>query len=76
MNKPITPEEMSDWVNTAWGKSLEAADAQRIGTSDSDKGEYAIHQVRIFQERLAQAIEQMPFGDTAASFAAFVREFK
>lgn len=53
-----------------------ALDAQRIGTSDSDKGEYAIHQVRIFQERLAQAIEKMPFGDTAASFAAFVREFK
>ena len=29
-----------------------------------------------FKERLAQAIEQMPFGDTAASFAAFVRNFK
>lgn len=29
-----------------------------------------------FKHRLAGAIEQMPFGDTAASFAAFVREFK
>ena len=29
-----------------------------------------------FKERLAQAIEQMPFGDTAASFAKFVRNFK
>lgn len=29
-----------------------------------------------FKERLAQAIEQMPFGDTAASFAQFVRNFK
>lgn len=29
-----------------------------------------------FKNRLAQAIEQMPFGDTAASFAQFVREFK
>jgi len=29
-----------------------------------------------FKKRLADAIEQMPFGDTAASFAAFVREFK
>ena len=29
-----------------------------------------------FKNRLAQAIEQMPFGDTAASFAAFVRNFK
>ena len=29
-----------------------------------------------FKNRLAQAIEQMPFGDTATSFAVFVREFK
>lgn len=29
-----------------------------------------------FKHRLAEAIEQMPFGDTAASFATFVREFK
>ena len=29
-----------------------------------------------FQERLADAIEDMPFGDTAASFARFVRNFK
>ncbi len=29
-----------------------------------------------FKERLAEAIEQMPFGDTAQSFANYVREFK
>lgn len=29
-----------------------------------------------FKTRLADAIEKMPFGDTAASFAQFVREFK
>lgn len=29
-----------------------------------------------FKERLAHAIEQMPFGDTASSFAQFVRDFK
>lgn len=29
-----------------------------------------------FKHRLAEAIEKMPFGDTAASFATFVREFK
>ena len=29
-----------------------------------------------FKTRLAEAIERMPFGDTAASFARFVREFK
>ena len=29
-----------------------------------------------FQKRLADEIDKMPFGDTAASFAAFVRGFK
>ena len=29
-----------------------------------------------FQERLADAIEAMPFGDTATSFAVYVRNFK
>ena len=29
-----------------------------------------------FKERLAQSIEQMPFGDTATSFAVYVRNFK
>ena len=29
-----------------------------------------------FQDRLADAIEEMPFGDTASSFATFVRNFK
>ena len=29
-----------------------------------------------FQNRLADAIAKLPFGDTAASFAVFVREFK
>ena len=28
------------------------------------------------RERLAQSIEQMPFGDTATSFAVYVRNFK
>ena len=29
-----------------------------------------------FQDRLADAIEEMPFGDSATSFAIFVRNFK
>ena len=29
-----------------------------------------------FQDRLADAIEELPFGDTATSFAIFVRNFK
>lgn len=32
--------------------------------------------VLAFQERLADAIEELPFGDTAESFAIFVRDFK
>ena len=29
-----------------------------------------------YKNRLAAAIEEMPFGDTASSFATFVRNFK
>lgn len=29
-----------------------------------------------FKTRLAQSIEAMPFGDTAVSFASFIRNFK
>lgn len=37
---------------------------------------HKVDPVEDFRERLAQAIEAMPFGDTAQSFAAFVRAFK
>jgi hypothetical protein len=37
---------------------------------------HKVDPVEDFRQRLAQAIEDMPFGDTAASFAAFVRNFK
>jgi hypothetical protein len=33
-------------------------------------------QVMLFKSRLASAIENMPFGDTATSFAIFVRDFE
>lgn len=36
----------------------------------------AISAVVDFQNRLADAIEAMPFGDTAESFAVYVRNFK
>ena len=29
-----------------------------------------------FKQRLADAIDAMPFGDTAASFAVYIRNFK
>lgn len=34
------------------------------------------HMLTQERERLAQSIEKMPFGDTAQSFANYVREFK
>lgn len=37
---------------------------------------HKVDPVEDFRARLAQAIEAMPFGDTAQSFAAFVRAFK
>lgn len=37
---------------------------------------HRVDPVEDFRARLAQAIEAMPFGDTAQSFAAFVRAFK
>jgi len=32
--------------------------------------------VAAFKQRLVEAIEAMPFGDTGRSFASFVRDFK
>jgi hypothetical protein len=37
---------------------------------------HKVDPVEDFRARLADAIEAMPFGDTAQSFAAFVRNFK
>lgn len=37
---------------------------------------HKVDPVEDFRARLAQAIEAMPFGDTAQSFAVFVRNFK
>lgn len=41
-----------------------------VGKWDADA------KVMSFKNRLADAIEAMPFGDTAASFAIYVREFE
>lgn len=37
---------------------------------------YAIHKRNEVIEEVAKEIEKLPFGDTAASFAIFVREMK
>jgi len=39
----------------------------------ADEREIAI---KDFKHRLATAIDAMPFGDTAASFAVYIRDFK
>jgi hypothetical protein len=53
----------------AWEDELKAfADLVR-----ADEREIAI---KDFKHRLATAIDAMPFGDTAASFAVYIRDFK
>lgn len=44
--------------------------AQNVADANGDMA------VLDFKERLADAIEAMPFGDTAASFAVYIRNFK
>jgi hypothetical protein len=39
-------------------------------------GAHRVDPVEDFRTRLADAIDKMPFGDTAQSFAVFVRNFR
>lgn len=73
-DRPDCIKAQRDELRAKYVKLLD--ERSRTGTSDSDREEYALTKVRILQERLAQSIEAMPFGDTAASFAAYVRAFK
>ena len=65
MNKPMTRKEWNDYVEKTWGTAIKSAYEDQ-----------AIEVVNEFKERLAQSIEQMPFGDTATSFAVYVSNFK
>ena len=59
-------------------KYVKLADAHSLALSQNHNAASmsAAGAVFDFQERLADAIEEMPFGDTATSFAVFVRGFK
>ena len=66
MNEKVI--EMAREAGIGWGEG--------IGGMPDFLERVAAHVEDDCKHRLAEAIEQMPFGDTAASFATFVREFK
>lgn len=57
-------------------EKLATANSLVLSQNHEHANVYAHSAVFKFQDRLANAIEKLPFGDTAASFAVFVREFK
>jgi hypothetical protein len=60
-------------AHTEWtGAPLERLE-QLVALVRADEREIAI---KDFKHRLATAIDAMPFGDTAASFAVYIRDFK
>jgi len=60
-------------AHTEWsGAPLDRLE-QLVTLVRADEREIAI---KDFKHRLATAIDAMPFGDTAASFAVYIRDFK
>ena len=66
----MTKEER---VRRVWELLVEA---QHIDSEEYLRAMNDRTKVNDFKQRLAEAIEKLPFGDTAQSFAQFVREFK
>ena len=58
-----TKEELDVFLRT-WQRAIQAEQS------------IAGKKIQDFKERLARSIELMPFGDTAASFAVYIREFE
>ncbi len=48
----------------------------RLLRARNERLESEVSTIDDFKHRLARSIELMPFGDTAASFAVYIREFK
>jgi tetratricopeptide (TPR) repeat protein len=65
----------SSYCNTyeVLGNTNDAITAIQQALVRADEREIAIED---FKHRLAAAIDAMPFGDTAASFAVYIRDFK
>lgn len=66
-------DELWGYVSEIYDAVLQANPKHRMTLSEVMA--YAAEQVTA-KQRVADAIEKMPFGDTATSFAQFVREFK
>ena len=48
----------------------------RLLRATNERLEREASTIEDFKHRLATAIDAMPFGDTAASFAVYIRDFK
>ena len=65
-------------LNEAFDKAYAESEPERMKFRDAfPKKEYElpVHRNDVLEE-VAQEFDRMPFGDTAASFAAFVRNMK
>lgn len=48
----------------------------RLLRARNERLEGEVSTIQDFKHRLAKAIDAMPFGDTASSFAVYIRDFK
>jgi hypothetical protein len=67
---PLVPGDAFSWVETFVHKT------PLYTTPPSAQPAPVQEPIEDFKKRLAAAIDAMPFGDTAASFAVFIRNFK
>jgi hypothetical protein len=79
----VTKTEKGIVLHTVWDdlpagtKLYTTPPAAQPSTEESSEVATPVHEsIEDFKKRLAAAIESMPFGDTAASFAVFIRNFK
>lgn len=62
--KALEQQSVEDWNSYPWV------------FADETLQEFANLVAQLERERIATSIERLPFGDTAASFAIYVRELK
>lgn len=72
----LTDEELSEVYNQPDWDTVNGWEYERAIEAKLREKNGAPESITDFKERLAKSIEAMPFGDTAASFAIFIRDFK
>jgi hypothetical protein len=69
VQEPLSIRSSKDMSDADWDEVL--------GVKPPAAQPAPVHEsIEDFKKRLASAIDAMPFGDTAASFAVFIRNFK